>query len=189
MSELALYKNFMLLARGVDACIEKKLTAPALILIYSGIDTAGWIDSNEDCATRTSFIKWVEAYLNKTIPLQCTAVDLYAARCGLLHTFTPDSKLTCDGKARRICYAWGTASVENLQHTIDLTNNSGEYVAVHIDDLNEAWRLGVLEFAKELERDLDRKLRVYRKASKFFSELGKEDLCNALTILEKGTGA
>lgn len=179
----------MLLGRGIDACIQKKLTAPALILIYSGIDTAGWIDSSEDCATRTSFIRWVEAYLLKAKPLQCTAGDLYAARCGLLHTFTPDSKLTSDGKARRICYAWGTASVEYLQRTIDLTNKSGEYVAVHIDDLDEAWRLGVMEFAEELERDLDRKLRVYRKASKFFAELGKEDLCKALTILEKGTGA
>jgi len=94
MRELALYKNIMLLGSGIDACIQKKLTAPALILIYSGIDTAGWLDSSEDYATRTSFMDWVDAYLLKAKPLQCTAMDLYAARCGLLHTFTPDSKLT-----------------------------------------------------------------------------------------------
>jgi len=86
MSELALYENIMLLGRGIDACIEKKLTAPALILIYSGIDTVGWIDSTDDYATRTSFINWVDAYLLKAKQLQCTALDLYAARCGLLHT-------------------------------------------------------------------------------------------------------
>lgn len=189
MSELALYKNIMLLGRGIDACIEKKLTAPALILIYSGIDTAGWLDSSEEYATRTSFMNWVDAYLLKAKPLRCMAMDLYAARCGLLHTFTPNSKLTSEGKARRICYAWGAASVQDLQRTIDLTNKSEEYVAVHIDDLYEAWRLGVLQFAEELEKDRDRKSRVYSKAAKFFSGLGMEDVCKVLTKLEKGTGA
>jgi hypothetical protein len=89
MSDLALYRNIMLLGSGIDACIEKKLSGPALILIYSGIDTVGWLDSSEDYATRTSFMKWVDAYLLQAKPLQCTALELYAARCGLLHTFTP----------------------------------------------------------------------------------------------------
>jgi hypothetical protein len=189
MSELALYRNIMLLGKGIDACIEKKLTAPALILIYSGIDTAGWLDSSEDYATKTSFMNWVDAYLLKAKPLQCTSMDLYAARCGLLHTFTPDSKLSSAGKACRICYAWGTASVKDLQRTIDLTNKSGEYVGVHIDDLYEGWRLGVLQFAEELEKDSVRKSRVYSKAARFFSELGMEDVCKVLTKLDKGANA
>ena len=189
MSDLSLYKNIMLLGTGIDACIEKKLTGPALILIYSAIDTVAWLDSSEDYATRTSFMKWVDAYLLKEKPLQCTSLDLYAARCGLLHTFTPDSQLSSIGKARRIYYAWGTASVQDLQRTIDLINNSGEYVAVHINDLYEAWRLGVLHFTEELEKASDRKSRVYNKAGKFFSELGMEDVCKVLTKLDKHAGA
>ena len=189
MSELALYKNIMLLGSGIDACIEKKLSSPALILIYSGIDTVGWLDSSEDYATRTSFMKWVDAYLLKAKPLQCTSLELYAARCGLLHTFTPDSQVSSVGKARRIYYAWGTASVQDLQRTIDLTNKTGEYVAVHVNDLYEAWRLGVLQFTEELEKNPDRISRVYKKASKFFSELGLDTVCDVLTKLDKGKGA
>jgi hypothetical protein len=189
MSEPALYKNIMLLGSGIDACIEKKLSAPVLILIYSGIDTAGWLASSEHYATKASFMKWVDAYLLKGKPLQCTSLELYAARCGLLHTFTPNSELSSLGKARRIYYAWGTASVRDLQRTIDLTNKTGEYVAVHVNDLYEAWRLGVLQFTEELDKSPDRKSRVYKKVSKFFSELGLDTVCDVLTKLDKGKGA
>jgi hypothetical protein len=176
----------MIIGTGIDACIEKKLTVSALILIYSGIDTVGWLDSSDDHTTRTSFMKWVDTYLLKAKPLQCTSLDLYSARCGILLTLTPVSSIA---KARRICYAWGTAIGQNLQRTIDLTNKSGEYVAVHINDLYEAWRHGVLQFTEELEKDSDRKSRVYNKAGKFFSELSLEDVCKVLTKLDKGPGA
>ena len=185
MSEPLLYKSIMLLGSGIDACIEKKLIGPALILIYSGIDTVGWLDSSEDYATKTSFMKWVDAYLLKVKPLQCTSVELYAARCGLLHTFTPDYKLSSVGKERKIYYAWGSANVQDLRRAIDLTNKIGEYVAVHINDLYEAWRQGVLQFAEEIEKDPDRKSRVYKKASKFFVDLGSDTMCDVLTKLDK----
>jgi hypothetical protein len=171
MSELDLYKNIVLLGSGIDACIEKKYIGPALILIYSGIDTVGWLSSNEDYATRNSFMKWVDAYLLKEKPLQCTSLELYAARCGLLHTFTADSKLSSTGEARRICYSWGTGNVHDLHRTLQWAGNASEHVAVHVNDLYEAWRLGVLKFTDELEKTPERKRQVYKKADKFFSDL------------------
>ena len=185
MSEQALYKNLMMLGAGVEVCLEQKRIAPALILLYSAIDTTGWLDSAERDATRASFLQWVDSYLLKVKPLACTSLDLYAARCGLLHTFTPDSRLSIEGKARRICYAWGTASVQNLQRTIDLMNKSSEIVAVHVNELYEGWRLGLSAFVTELESDLTRKARVYEKAGKFFGELGIDAVESAVRVLEK----
>jgi hypothetical protein len=189
MSELALYKNIMLLGSGIEVCIEKKVSGPALILIYSAIDTVGWLNSADEHATRTSFIKWVDTYLLKAKPLKCSALELYAARCGLLHTFSADSRLSSERKARRIFYAWGTAIVQDLQRSIDLINKSTECVAVHVNDLYEGWRLGVLHFTEELEKDHERKLRVHEKAAKFFSELGLETVSKVLTKLDKGEDA
>jgi hypothetical protein len=189
MRELALYENIMLLGSGIEVCIDKKLSGPALILIYSAIDTVGWLDSPDEYANKTSFIKWVEAYLLKVKSLECTALDLYAARCGLLHTFSPDSRLTSKGKARRIYYAWGKASVQHLQRTIDLMEKSNELVAVHVNGLYEGWRLGVLKFIEELEKDRERKLQVFEKATKFFSELGLETLPKILDKIDKDEGA
>jgi hypothetical protein len=176
MSEQKLYRNLMLLGAGVEACIEKKLSAPALILIYSGIDTAGWIDSDQSFTTRSSFINWVDRYLLQARPLACTAVDLYAARCGLLHTLTPDSQLSSQGRARRICYAWGQARVADIQRVIDTSNKNSEYVAVHVEELYEAWRLGLLAFTQEIENDPARSSRVYAKAKQFFSEWDAESV-------------
>ena len=161
-------------------------STPALILIYSGLDTVGWLDSSDDYATRSSFIKWVDAYLLKAKPLQCTSLDLYAARCGLLHTLTPDSQLSSAGKVRRISYAWGTATVQDLQRTIDLTNKTDELVVVHVNDLYEAWRLGVLQLTEDLEKSTERKSQVYKKASKFFAHLGLDTVSDTLTKLDKG---
>ena len=185
MSELTLYKNMMVLASGIDACIEKKAITPALILIYSAIDTTGWLDSAEAFATRNSFINWVDSYLVKAKPLQCTPLDLYATRCGLLHTFTPDSQLRSSGKARIIYYAWGTAKVEDIQRTIDLSNKSNELVAVQVNELYQAWQSGLIQFAEDLEKDTYRKARVLTKAGKFFAELGLDAMSEILSAIDR----
>jgi hypothetical protein len=189
MSEFKLYKNLLLIGSGIDACIKQNLIGSALILIYSAIDTVGWLDSNEEFATKPSFMNWVDAYLLKMKPLQCTSMELYAARCGLLHTFTPDSQLSSKGKARRICYAWGTGSVQDLQRTIELADKTSEYVAVHVNDLYQTWRLGVLQFTEILDKDPNRKPRVYNKARKFFSEIGIDTISDVVTKFEKGKGS
>ncbi len=189
MSELALYKNLMLLGSGIEDCLDKELSLPALVLLYCAIDTTGWLDSRKSEATRGSFTKWVDHYLLKAKLLGCTSLELYGARCGLLHTFSPDSRLSLKGKARRFCYAWGTASAEDMQRTIDLANKSTELVAVHVNDLYEGWRLGLLAFTQELQNDPGRKSRVCRKAEKFFAEVGLEVVRDALTRLDKGDKA
>ena len=185
MSEHKLYENLMSLSKGVDACLDNKLVGPTLILIYSAIDTAGWLDSNDQFATRNSFIGWTNRYLLSTNPLSCTAVDLYAARCGLLHTFTPNSKLSSDKKARRICYAWGKSRGEDLQRTIDLAKTGGEYVAVKVEELFAAWRDGVLTFTDELDSNAGRKAEVTAKAKNFFSALESKSITELLDVVDQ----
>jgi hypothetical protein len=185
MSEQRLYENLMSLSKGVDVCLDNKLIGPALILIYSAIDTAGWLDSTNQSATRNSFIDWTNRYLLSTGTLSCTALDLYAARCGLLHTFTPNSKLSSDKKARRICYAWGKSRGEDLQRTIDLAKTGNEYVAVKVEKLFAAWRDGVLTFTDELDSDASRKSAVMAKANNFFSALGSESVTELLNAVDQ----
>src|SRR4051812_2144145 len=109
MSAQALAQNMMTLGAGIEACLEKKLQLPTLVLLYTAIDVAAWL-SNDDPTARVGkrFMAWVDQYLLKAKPLPCTSADLYAARCGVVHTLTADSDLSDQGKARRICYAWGS---------------------------------------------------------------------------------
>jgi hypothetical protein len=185
MDQYPLFKNMMLLTSGIEACTEKKAMIPALVLIYSAIDTTGWLDSAETFSTRNDFIRWVDNYLLKAKPLNCTAIDLYAARCGLLHTFTPDSLLSSTGKARLICYAWGEAKVEDIQRTIDLTGKSNEFVAVHLNELYQAWLSGLALWGEDLDKDSNRSASVLSKAKKFFSDLGIETMSEMLAATDR----
>lgn len=182
---LPLHDNILMLAAGIEACIEKKLSTPALILIYSAIDTVGWLDTGDAFATKTSFMTWVDSYLLTGNTLACSALDLYAARCGLLHTFTPDSKLRRDGKARYINYAWGKACVDDLWRSIELTKTEAGYVAVHVNDLYEAWQIGVLRFCAEVETDPERRARVYKKADQFFAMFGTGTMSTLLRTMDQ----
>ena len=183
MSESVLLSNLMMLAAGIDSCVQQKNTLSALILLYAAIDAAGWLDSEQPNATRRSFMSWTQRYLLQATALDCTAIDLYAARCGLLHTFTPESQLASEGEARYICYAWGDARVEAMKAIIGRMGKAECYVAVHFGDLYEAWQQGLVAFTQDLDADPERKARVFLKATKFFTSMEKGTARQVLNTL------
>jgi len=70
-------------------------------------------------ATAETFCNWVERYLFPQRRLACSAPELYAARCGVLHTFTADSRMARRGDARRVVYAWGPKKADEVQPYLD----------------------------------------------------------------------
>ena len=123
-----------------------KLQHPCLVLIYTLIDSLAWACSdkkNEE--VRSRFEQWVSIWLKDSIP--CTATEIYAARCAVLHSRTSKADLTESGKVREIAYAWGTAKAADLQEAIDRTGQQ-DLVAVHIDQLLD-------EVCNAVERILD----------------------------------
>ncbi|MFH1618412.1 MAG: hypothetical protein ABIG11_00750 [bacterium] len=99
MSNQSLHQNLQAFEKGISVCIDNKLITPALILIYSAIDMLGWVDSGDADANKNSFLMWTEKYLLTQKAFGCTALDIYAARCGLLHTVTPFSRLYAEKKS------------------------------------------------------------------------------------------
>jgi hypothetical protein len=78
-----------------------------LILLYSGVDIAGWMASDNPTTTvRESFTAWVDKYLRPEVALGCTTLELYGARCAVVHTLTTESKLYEAGQVRKVVYAW-----------------------------------------------------------------------------------
>ena len=174
VSETKLYDNMMQLGAGVEACLEKRLIASGLVLLYSAIDIASWVASdNPNASVRDYFTAWVDGYMLPGKPLRCTALELYSARCGLVHTLTPDSRLTQRG-VRRIAYAWGIGTSSDLHKLIAMSGSSDKFVAVHVEELYEAWRFGLLAFTTELQKDPQKAAAVYERANKFFANLATE---------------
>ena len=81
--------------RAVGLCFDSGFPEAALTLLYSGIDTLGFLAASpaKNNATEETFKDWCNQYLLarlKSVDSETlTSLDLYAARCGMLHTSSP----------------------------------------------------------------------------------------------------
>ena len=187
MSEQLMIENFNVLGKGFEVCAANRLQLPALAILYTSIDITAWLaDDNTKVGER--FTGWVDRYLLKAKSMPCTACDLYGARCGILHTFTPDSDLNAKGKARLVCYAWAGRSAAELHRLVTHVGMDKEYVVVQIEELYEAWKLGVKVFLEELKHDSSRAVRVYAKAAKSFDVKSTATIDRVIAVAKRPGG-
>ena len=94
---------------AIRLCMANQLTVPAIILIYTGIDFLASLTRPEGQQEVKSddFIRWAEQYMSCKETLGVRGIDLYAARCGVVHSYRISSRLYRRAKANRIAYAWG----------------------------------------------------------------------------------
>ena len=93
--------------RAVHLCLDDQLWLPALILVYALLDALAWVGKrggSQPDVTRDDFIRWCDRYLLVPPSATFSAVDLYAARCGLVHSNTAESRLMRQGQARPVWY-------------------------------------------------------------------------------------
>jgi hypothetical protein len=94
---------------------------PALLLLYSSMDVVASFTrpiGQEDTSGEV-FKAWIDRYMLPASGLKCRSEDLWAARCGMLHTLTIESKLSREGRARRISDVDRSSGVDRLQQQID----------------------------------------------------------------------
>jgi hypothetical protein len=152
MSIDALRANIGALIEAIDVAVDQKRVLPALMLIYAGIDVAGSLERRSNEGTRASFVRWVDQYLIPAGSLSCTALELYGARCGILHSFSANSDLYRDGRVRRVVYAWGDAKVVDAESAIRRLERT-DCVAIHLTDLRDAFQAGLLAYFEAIAAD------------------------------------
>lgn len=167
------------ICEAIDLCMSKKLITPSLILLYSGMDILGWLEYGDSLKSGQRFRKWVDCYILPLPGSSCDATDLYGARCGLIHTFTPDSDLSKKNKARKIYYAWGTSEIDALNKIITL-GNMKECIALKIEVLIEAFKDGIQSFLVDLKKDPQKAQIVFDRAGKIFRSAPKEEITELL---------
>lgn len=154
-------------------CIANRQHVAASVLVFALIDSLAWAAYDGGRGTvRANFEQWSNRWLLPELATTCpglTATDVYAARCGALHTMTSDSDLAEKGLAKRIMYAWGTAPVQLLRDAIAETPDMAGHVAVHYDDLIEGLDRAVQQFVLDTVRDADLRDRVLRAAGKHYA--------------------
>jgi hypothetical protein len=165
----AFHENTISLLESIEDCLQRTRILPCLTLVYAGIDVIASLEKRDGERTKAAFVRWVDGYLLKAKPLPCTALDLYAARCGVLHTFTGESDLLRKGKVRRILYAWGTAEAADLT---EASRGIGRLdVAIHVRDLIDAFRTGLADYLDDVSKHPARQRTLEAGASLWFCHM------------------
>ena len=130
--------------RGIEAALGTQCMVSAVTLCYATIDAVAALSRPEGQreTSRSVFIEWVDTYLLPADGLTCNAIDLYGARCGVLHTYRPDSGLSAAGEARPIFYQWRDGPPAAYER--DLPANA---LVVNVESLVQAVRAGAEKFA------------------------------------------
>jgi hypothetical protein len=95
--------------KGIQVAIDNECLDSAVILILSGIDSMAYLNmpANQEDVTKNDFVTWADHYIKFPCKEQLTGLDLYGARCAMLHSFGAVSKLSREGKCRMVCYLYG----------------------------------------------------------------------------------
>ena len=86
--------------RGINVCLQSECFGSAVILTYSGIDTMAFLSMPEKQTDvrRDDFVSWCDKYIRFSGNDQLTGLELYSARCAMLHSYGVESKLTRGGR-------------------------------------------------------------------------------------------
>jgi len=169
-TELVLLRNLTEAVESIELCAANGFFNPALKLIYSAIDNLAYLacpETEHQSVHKREFVRWAKSFLLPDSGLSCTAEELYASRCGLLHQNTV---ATCNLPTgmKRIVYTLGTAKAqEGIEH-IDESKRD-EYRFVSIDSLRGALHRGTVTFLKAVSQEPLNRTRVLKKAAKYFS--------------------
>ena len=143
---------------------------PALVLLYWAIDGMAWVSVSGDRhdVNSTDFKTWVESYLLPDSHLDCDADDLWAARCGVVHSQIMDSRKAREGRARHIWYHIGPGN----RYFIPIHEVSKQQpLTISIDVFVAAFRQATKRFFEAIERDSEIEKRVWPRAQRDFDEV------------------
>ncbi len=176
---LGFYRNAIQQLESIEECLNKGRVLSSLCLLYSLIDVTASLERGPN-EGKAAFVSWVDENMLKQRPLPCTALELYAARCGVLHNFTPDSDLSRKGQARTIVYAWGRSKAEDLAEVGRRLGRTE--VVLQIGDLIESFRAGLDAYLDEVTHNSERLRRIDQLKTCWFTPLSRDTVTRFLQL-------
>ena len=161
-------KNMAHMLSAARRCLDERQILPCLTLVYAGMDVMASLEAAPEEKVNVSFKRWVENYLLPLTSWKCTAVDLYGARCAVVHTFTPESDLSKRGKAKVIYYAHSGADVAKLEEVNSDFNQDAE--CLELGEMIFLFSDAILKYMVEVESDPIRKPAVEVRAGLWFGD-------------------
>ena len=141
--------------------LKNKKYRAAVILILTGIDTMAYLSmpagkKTQDCH---DFIEWVDKYVLFEGREKLTGLELYIARCVILHSYSDYSSIMSMGDCRKIEYT----DQSNQDETEYNPKESDKIVKISVKALTEAFFKGVDRFFDYLFSDNEKALLVEKR--------------------------
>jgi hypothetical protein len=154
---------------AVRTCLDSSFPEEALVLLYSAIATLAFLGSaqGKEYSDKRSFIDWCNEYIVASFGSHTggpRGIDLYGARCGVLHLSSAMSSLGQRGKAREIWYQFRGQRGLNLE-----TNTPKQAMGLDVEALVAAFEIGSRAFLEDLRRDGARYALAMQRAQRFFT--------------------
>ena len=156
---------------AAELCRARALDIPMLVLLYTAMDTLAWaLYGDKTQGVRERFTTLCDSHILPGSSIQCTSLDLYAARCSILHTLGWESDLSKSGKARSVFYSFGTDDPALAQAALEITS-PGKFVSLRPDELLVAIKGTVETIATLASKDEELAVRLSIAAGRQFRSL------------------
>lgn len=161
---------------AICMCGSKKYYESVWTLLYSAIDALSWLYSDQmDLARRNvgeEYKTWVSTFLLPNLDgYDCTATEIYLARCSVLHTYSAIAKKQKDN--RIVAYAYGDkGNMDRVNRKLpEIEKISGsKFVLIHIGDLVNGYIKGTSAFFKHIEGNKVLLDKVIKKADNYYTD-------------------
>ncbi|SRR6266404_5689406 len=121
MSQQAFSRVLSQLTTGVNDLFASRRTLPGFLLLYTSIDIIASLTrpKGAESTSSTFFKDWVKNYILPNSDLDCSAEEIWGARCGLLHTGTAESDMSRTRRVRMINYVGTIEAAARMQSKHD----------------------------------------------------------------------
>jgi hypothetical protein len=154
--------------QAIGVCLDSGFPEAALALMYSAIDTLAFLGAPTDIkdSRREDFIQWCDQYI---VPFPSASdsvagIDLYGARCGVLHQSSAVSRLGRQAKAREIWYEFKGQSAVN-----PMLNAAHLPIQLDVVMLFSTLQQGASAFLADLKRDSARLTNAEERGKQLFA--------------------
>jgi hypothetical protein len=159
--------GIMSLIAEIKKCEEADATLAAIALCFICIDAMAYaaMPPHQTKNTGQDFMDWVDKYLKADMqqPYQYDGKDIWAARCGYLHTFSASSDYHEKHEGIvTLSYHDGTGHIFDKAITPDL-------VVLGVQSFSDDITKAVLAFLTEANDDVDRQSVVTHRLDSFFA--------------------
>lgn len=174
-----LISNYADLFFTIDEAVKKRRLTPSLVLIYSAIDCLAHIEM-PNASVKDAYVHWLDKWVLPAEGIDCDAIDIYAARCAWVHTLTPFSKMSEDGRSVPIYYSWGSACHRDLKKCVDILGDNAK--TLHLESLSRAVKLGCGKFFESALHDRDLRNRLKDASGRYMTHLSSEEMALLLAL-------